>query len=216
MIRLLVLLALCVFTGTGITATAAAQDTPGPARSTHVIVVITDGLRWQEFFGGADSTLMGRSGRVADSAGLQREFWRDTPQARREAMLPFLWKTIATRGQVYGDSAAGSNGVVTNGYKFSYPAQRGVHRSRRPADRQQRPSAESARTPRGLNTQPTRRIGGIRHVGDLRRIITTERSKVPVFTVGTTRSHRPAHRAAALRDVLSTQTRCGPRSPGMR
>jgi len=215
MTRQLVLLALCVCTGIGMTTPTAAQDTPGPARSTHVIVVITDGLRWQEFFGGADSTLMGRPGRVADSAGLQRDFWRDTPQARREAMLPFLWKTVATRGQVYGDSAAGSNGVVTNGYKFSYPGYSEAftgHADRR-IDSNDHPPNPHRTVFEWLNAQPTlaNRVAAFATWATFRRIINTERSKVPVFD-GWDNAIAPTGtpRAAALRDVLATQTRMWP------
>ena len=91
------------------------------ARSTHVIVVITDGFRWQELFGGADSTLMGKAGKVSDSTALHREFWRATPDARRSVLLPFVWGTMASQGQILGDSTVGSRAVVTNGLKFSFP-----------------------------------------------------------------------------------------------
>ncbi len=114
-------LAVCLLAPALSAQSVASSSIPAPARSSHVIVVFTDGLRWQELFGGADAGLMGAAGKVADTAGLRRQFWRDTPTARRETLLPFFWKTVATRGQVFGDSTIGSNAVVTNGYKFSYP-----------------------------------------------------------------------------------------------
>jgi hypothetical protein len=58
---------------------------------------------------------------VEDAAGLQKEFWRDTPEERRAALLPFLWTTIARQGQIFGNQAKGSVAQVVNGEAFSYP-----------------------------------------------------------------------------------------------
>jgi hypothetical protein len=35
--------------------------------------------------------------------------------------MPFLWSTIATKGQLFGNREAGSEAYVTNGMNFSYP-----------------------------------------------------------------------------------------------
>ena len=91
-------------------------------RTRNVIVVMTDGLRWQEVFQGADAALMNKeNGAVSEPEALKKEFWRDTPTARREALMPFLWTTIAKQGQVFGNRTAGSEAWVTNGMNFSYP-----------------------------------------------------------------------------------------------
>ena len=93
-----------------------------PPRSRNVVVVMTDGLRWQEIFQGADAALMNKeNGGVGDPRRLKDEFWRDTPQARREALLPFLWSTVARQGQIFGTRGEGSESWVTNGLNFSYP-----------------------------------------------------------------------------------------------
>ena len=93
-----------------------------PARRTHnVVLITTDGLRWQEVFGGADKLLLDKEAGVSDPAALKQQFWRDTPGARREALLPFLWTVIAKQGQVYGNPGLGSVVRVTNGHNFSYP-----------------------------------------------------------------------------------------------
>lgn len=92
----------------------------GPAQ--NVILVMSDGLRWQEIFGGAEAGLMDKAhGGVEDEAALKKAFWRETPEARREALMPFLWGVIARQGQVYGNRKAGSDAWVTNGLNFSYP-----------------------------------------------------------------------------------------------
>ena len=93
-----------------------------PAQRTHSVVLITtDGLRWQEVFRGADEKLLGKKAGVSDPAALKQEFWRDSPAARREALLPFLWTVIARQGQIYGNVPLGSVAHVTNGRNFSYP-----------------------------------------------------------------------------------------------
>lgn len=92
------------------------------APKTHnVIFVMTDGLRWQDVFSGADTALLNKESGVSDVQALRRDFWRETSEARREALLPFLWSEIAKKGQIYGNRHAGSNADVTNGMNFSYP-----------------------------------------------------------------------------------------------
>jgi dienelactone hydrolase len=93
---------------------------PAP-RTRNVVLITTDGLRWQEVFGGADEQLLSKDAGVSDPAALKREFWRETPEARRKALLPFLWTVVARQGQIYGNPARGSLARVTNGLNFSYP-----------------------------------------------------------------------------------------------
>ena len=105
-------------------ATLEAQSTmrpPAALNTQYVMLVIADGVRWQEVFTGPDASLMNKAGGVSDTASLRRDFWRETPPARRAALFPFLWSTMATQGQVFGDSAGGSPARITNTMKFSYP-----------------------------------------------------------------------------------------------
>ena len=82
----------------------------------------TDGLRWQEVFGGADPALMNKeNGGVADVDLLKKEFGGETPEIRRKALMPFVWNVIAKNGQLFGNANAGSEAKVTNGKNFSYP-----------------------------------------------------------------------------------------------
>ncbi len=88
----------------------------------NLVFVTWDGFRWQELFGGAEEALLTKDiGGVPDVPALRGSFWRDSPQQRREALLPFFWRTVAQQGQVFGDPACGSASRVTNGKKFSYP-----------------------------------------------------------------------------------------------
>lgn len=91
-------------------------------KTENVLLVTTDGLRWQEVMTGADEGLMNKeNGGVSNVAATKKAYWRDTPEARREAMMPFLWTTIAKHGQIYGNQTKASIADITNAMKFSYP-----------------------------------------------------------------------------------------------
>lgn len=96
---------------------------PGEKRATeNVILLMTDGLRWQEMFTGAEEALMNKENGSVDKVDeLKAAYWRDTPEARREALMPFLWSVVAKQGQIYGNQHKGSTAKVTNGHHFSYP-----------------------------------------------------------------------------------------------
>ena len=96
-------------------------------KTENVIVVMMDGMRWEEVFRGADPQLIKTLGPEALGAPKERtveaekRYWRDTPQERRKALMPFLWSTVAARGQLFGNRDLGSDSHVTNGLNFSYP-----------------------------------------------------------------------------------------------
>lgn len=95
------------------------RSSPEPSsaeRSSKAVLVVIDGLRWQEVFTGADSTLV-----AAAAPDVRRDFWRPTPTARREALMPFLWRTVAAEGSLFGNRAKGSVVRVANGRNVSYP-----------------------------------------------------------------------------------------------
>jgi hypothetical protein len=103
---------------------AAAVAAPAMAGETrNVVLIVFDGVRWQEVFTGADPALLNEDagGIWASEEELKRRFWNDDPQERRKLLLPFLWNTIATQGQVFGNKTLGSRAHVTNPYHFSYP-----------------------------------------------------------------------------------------------
>jgi hypothetical protein len=106
---------------------AMAAQAPHAHKTKNVILVMMDGLRWQEVFGGADSELIKTPGpkwlgaQDARTADAEKLYWRSTPQERREALMPFLWSTIAGQGQIFGNRDLGSESQVTNGLNFSYP-----------------------------------------------------------------------------------------------
>src|SRR2546426_3938148 len=68
----------------------------GSRATQNVFLIISDGFRWQELFRGAEEMLMNpENGGVKDTNALRQAFWRDSPEARREALLPFVWTEIA-------------------------------------------------------------------------------------------------------------------------
>jgi hypothetical protein len=91
-------------------------------KAENVIVVTLDGFRWQELFEGGDESFMdAKQGGVKDVPGLKERYLREKPEERREALMPFLWGTVAKRGQVFGNPAKKAAAKITNGLKFSYP-----------------------------------------------------------------------------------------------
>ena len=92
-------------------------------RTENVVLIVTDGLRWQEVFSGADPALTNEKdgGSWLAEAELRARYWREDPIARRERLFPFLWGTVAKQGQLFGNQAQGSVAQVTNGKAFSYP-----------------------------------------------------------------------------------------------
>ena len=61
------------------------------------------------------------NGGVEEVEELKSTFLGDTPEARREVLMPFFWTVIAQQGQVFGSHAKNSLAEVTNGHNFSYP-----------------------------------------------------------------------------------------------
>ncbi|MDX5340718.1 MAG: phosphoglyceromutase [Cyclobacteriaceae bacterium] len=92
------------------------------ATQTENIILITfDGLRWQELFTGADSLLVDDTGMIESAGSLLADFWNPDPLVRREMLFPFIWGTIASHGQIYGNRAYGNKVDNSNKMWFSYP-----------------------------------------------------------------------------------------------
>lgn len=94
-----------------------------PLKTRNVVLIVSDGLRWQEVFTGADPNLLNEKngGIWASPEQLRREFWSDDPNERRKMLFPFLWGVVVKQGQIFGNQRKGSIARVTNGLAFSYP-----------------------------------------------------------------------------------------------
>jgi len=92
-------------------------------KTQNVVLIVSDGLRWQEIFTGADGSLLNdkEGGSWLGTDELRKRYWRESAEARREALFPFLWGTVAKQGQIFGNQLKGSVAHVTNGKAFSYP-----------------------------------------------------------------------------------------------
>jgi hypothetical protein len=92
-------------------------------KTRNVILVIGDGVRWQEVFTGADPLLLNdkAGGSWAPAAELKQKYWNDDPEVRRRLLFPFLWSTVAVQGQLFGNQQKDSVARVTNAMWFSYP-----------------------------------------------------------------------------------------------
>ena len=88
-----------------------------------MILVVIDGVRWQEVYRGADCSFIADTakGRISDTASFRRRFCRATPDSARAALMPWLWSTVARRGTLFGDRDAGGDAHISNTMKFSYP-----------------------------------------------------------------------------------------------
>jgi hypothetical protein len=86
----------------------------------NVVIITIDGLRWQEMFGGADREYFKKE-KSGEPGAAEKHFWRPSAAERRSTLMPFMWSTIASKGQIFGDPSKGSRAHVTNGLWFSYP-----------------------------------------------------------------------------------------------
>jgi hypothetical protein len=97
-------------------------STDAQLKTKNILLITTDGLRWQEVMTGADPGLLNKeNGGVQNIPATKQAYLRNTPEARREALLPFFWTVIAKQGQVYGNQTKASIARITNTMKFSYP-----------------------------------------------------------------------------------------------
>jgi hypothetical protein len=88
----------------------------------NIIIITTDGLRWQEVFKGMDSAIANsKRYNEGDSAYIFNKYWSADETQRRKKLLPFLWSTVTANGQLYGNRAYGNKVDNANPYWFSYP-----------------------------------------------------------------------------------------------
>jgi hypothetical protein len=91
-------------------------------KTENIIIITTDGLRWQEVFKGMDSAIANNSKfNQGDSSYIFETYWGNNENERRKKLLPFLWNTIELKGQVYGNRVFGNKIDNANPYWFSYP-----------------------------------------------------------------------------------------------
>jgi hypothetical protein len=91
-------------------------------RDQKLIIVTTDGFRWQEVFTGMDSAIANdKIFNQGDSADLFNRYWDPNVVSRRQKLMPFFWGTLVSGGQLYGNRKYNNNVNNANPYWFSYP-----------------------------------------------------------------------------------------------
>jgi hypothetical protein len=199
---------------------AAAQG-PSAAHATQtVVLIVTDGLRWQEVFSGAEEDLLNEKygGSWLDEKELRKRYWRASAAERREVLFPFLWGTVAKQGQIFGNRTLGSVAQVTNKFAFSYPGYNEMTTGY-PSDRIDRNEFGPNPNPtvfEWLNREAPYRghvaVYGTWQVFD--DIFNRKRSGL-VMQTGWTLAQRPSESArdALLRDLYATLTRFDEEDP---
>ncbi|MGZ4035008.1 MAG: alkaline phosphatase family protein [Bacteroidia bacterium] len=88
----------------------------------NIIIVTTDGFRWQEVFKGVDSAIAEMPKFNQDhKKDIYQNYAASTSEESRKKLLPFIWGTMAKNGQIYGNRKFNNNVDNSNPYWFSYP-----------------------------------------------------------------------------------------------
>jgi len=88
----------------------------------NIIIITTDGFRWQEVFKGMDSAIANDPKfNQGDSSYIFEKYWSNDENERRKKLMPFFWNTIANHGQIYGNRKFDNKVNNANPYWFSYP-----------------------------------------------------------------------------------------------
>jgi hypothetical protein len=101
-----------------------ASQTGTSRAADRLIVVSLDGVRVQEMFGGLDRDLLQAllPKQKVEEHPLYQTYWRQTPEERRLALMPFMWGTLLTQhGSIVGNQSKGSVMRLGNRHRFSYP-----------------------------------------------------------------------------------------------
>jgi hypothetical protein len=116
-------IAALIFLGFFVVEPIRSQQSVSSPKTQNVVLIVSDGLRHQEVFTGAEKELLttDHGGNWAKPEYLLRTYWRESPEERRKVLFPFLWTTIATQGQIFGNQSKASIAHVTNPFWFSYP-----------------------------------------------------------------------------------------------
>lgn len=98
----------------------AAISARAQARKTeNLLIVGWDGVRWEEVFGGIDSSILNDHRYTRERSELKALYWSDTPEVRRKRLLPFFWGALEQQGQLYGNRNLGNKVDVANNWHIT-------------------------------------------------------------------------------------------------
>ena len=73
-------------------------------KTENIIIITTDGFRWQEIFKGMDSAIANdKKFNQGDSTYIYKKYSSSDFKESRKKIMPFLWSEIAAKGQIYGN-----------------------------------------------------------------------------------------------------------------
>lgn len=91
-------------------------------KTENLIIVTLDGFRWQEVFRGVDLGIW------ENDKGIQKkieqreaDYLGKSEEESREKLMPFVWNTMAKKGQIYGNRDIDSKVKVKNTRANSFP-----------------------------------------------------------------------------------------------
>lgn len=87
----------------------------------NLIIITTDGFRWQELFNGADSLLINDDDFTPDKETIKALYWAPGKDERRKKLMPFVWSVMGRQGQLYGNRLLNNKVNTANFYSISYP-----------------------------------------------------------------------------------------------
>lgn len=87
----------------------------------HLILITTDGFRWQELFKGADPDLLKNPDFTPQGESLSWLYDGENDMEKRERLMPFFWRVIARQGRIYGNRDFDNRVNTANAYSISYP-----------------------------------------------------------------------------------------------
>lgn len=159
----------------------------GAQTTEHIIIITTDGFRWQELFRGMDPALASdKRFNEDDSALIFRQYNAPTPEERRQKLLPFFWNTIAKQGRIYGNRSLGNLVNVSNPHWFSYPGYSEILTGHVDAaiNSNDYPPNPHVTLPEFLNNQPRFRnkVAAFGAWNAFDRILNEKRSGIPVVS----------------------------------
>lgn len=190
--------------------TLVSSNAAAQGRTRNVVLIVTDGLRWQEVFRGAERGLVStKPGGVRDTTTHLKRYWRDDVVARRQALLPFLWSTIATQGVVLGNRDRDNVAAITNTMKFSYPGYNEIFTGwfDPRIDSNDYPPNPNVTVFEWLARKPAYRgkVGAVATWDAFRRIFNRERAGIDVIDGWATPFPSPANaRQATINDLYGT------------
>ena len=91
-------------------------------KTENIIVITTDGFRWQEVFKGLDPAIANdKKFNQGDSTYIYKNNAGADYASSLIKIMPVFWSEIVSKGQIYGNRDLGNKVDVANPYWFSYP-----------------------------------------------------------------------------------------------